>query len=198
MRHLARRGEAVSRTLLPFHTDDISAVARSLRSELAARDSVPTHLEMLNMLARAAGYRNFQHFRADKSAQARLEQAPPAVDAAVDHVRVLRIARHFAADGRLERWPTKYNMQGPCIWVMWSRIPPKQTFREREINEILEREHTFGDYALLRRELCNYGLLLRPADGSAYRRIERAPPAEARALIRHVVQYREASQALRQ
>ena len=52
------------RTFLPFAVDDISALARSLRDQLAARTEPPGHVEMLNMLARAAGDRNFQQFRA--------------------------------------------------------------------------------------------------------------------------------------
>ena len=42
------------RTFLPYSVDDISALARSLREQLAARTEPPGHVEMLNMLARAA------------------------------------------------------------------------------------------------------------------------------------------------
>jgi hypothetical protein len=179
----------MSRTALPFHADDISAVARHLRQALAEREAPPSHVELLNILSRAAGYRNFQHFRADGVAKARLAEEPPAPEP-VDHVRVLRLARQFDAHGRLMRWPTRRAQQEPCIWVLWSRLPPNRTLREQEINELLNDEHTFGDYALLRRELCNLALLWRPADGSAYRRVERKPPIEVRTLIRHLAPYR--------
>ena len=70
-----------------------------------------------------------------------------------------------------------------CLWVMWSRIPARKTFTEREISALLNGLHTFGDHALLRRELFDRGLMERSADGREYRRLERKPPDEAVVLI---------------
>ena len=52
----------MSRLSLPFHAQDISALAKSLKGQIAATDRDPGHVELLNMLARSSGYRNFQHF----------------------------------------------------------------------------------------------------------------------------------------
>ncbi len=41
-------------------------------------------------------------------------------------------------------------------------------YREREINEVLDAWHTFGDHTRLRRDLCDAGLLERKEDGSEY------------------------------
>ena len=54
----------MSRTPLPFAVEDLTALARGLERQLAEHDGRPGHVEMLNMLARAGGFRNFQHFRA--------------------------------------------------------------------------------------------------------------------------------------
>lgn len=62
---------------VPFATADMSALARSLREQLGKLDHAPSHVEMLNMLARASGHANFQHLRADAQAQARLTTEPP-------------------------------------------------------------------------------------------------------------------------
>ena len=175
----------MSRILLPFHSDDISALARSLNGQLAKCERLPGHVELLNMLARATGCRNFQHFRAQNAARERLDNPPPA-PTAVDHARVLRLLRHFDADGRLLRWPGKFSDREPCLWVLWSRLPARQTFTEAEISRLLQALHRFGDHALLRRELCDRGLATRTADGRVYRRIERKPSAEALALIRYL------------
>lgn len=70
----------MSRIPLPFHCEDISALARSLNAQLTHADSRPGHVELLNMLARGGGYRNFQHFRAQFAARAQLEQAPAIPD----------------------------------------------------------------------------------------------------------------------
>lgn len=175
----------MSRTSLPFQAADIAAIARSLHSQLAGRTDPPGHVELLNMLARATGHRNYQHFRAGYLASQRLA-TPPAVPEPVDHVRVARIARLFDAHGRLMRWPSKASHRDACLWPLWAAIPARKTFHEREVNAILSARHVFGDHVLLRRALCDAGLLDRTPDGSVYLRRERRPPAEALALIRHL------------
>jgi Uncharacterized protein conserved in bacteria (DUF2087) len=55
-----------------------------------------------------------------------------------------------------------------------------------QLNRNIRANHLFGDYALLRRELCDRGLVSRTADGREYRRVERPPSPEGLALIRHL------------
>lgn len=175
----------MSRTPLPFVAGDVSTLARALGRELAAAPGTPGHVELLNMLARAAGWRNFQHFRAHHAADARLAAAPPAPAAPVDLTRVADAARHYDA-GRLARWPAKESRRILCLWVLWSRLPAGATFGEAEVNERLRALHLFDDPAMLRRAMVDLGLVWRTRDGRAYRRIEQRPPAEALALIRHL------------
>lgn len=182
----------MSRTAFPFATDDISALARSLRGQLTTVDRPPGHVELLNMLARSVGCRNFQHFRAQAAAQDRLS-APPVADP-VDHLRVEHAARHFDPKGRLIRWPAKAANQTLCLWVLWSYIPAGEILPEQRINDILRSKHLFGDYALLRRALFDGDLMSRTPDGREYRRVERKPPADAVALIQHL-NWRAASAA---
>lgn len=163
----------------------MSALARSLRAQLAGREHAPGHVELLNMLARAAGHRNYQHFRARAAAQGRLGEEPPTAEL-VDHQRVERTTRHFDAQGRLVRWPARASQQQLCLWALWAAIPAGETFSERQINEFLDERHLFGDHALLRRALYDAGLVFRTADVRIYRRIERRPPPEALALLRHL------------
>ena len=54
------------------------------------------------------------------------------------------------------------------------------------MTRILAGTHLFGDPVLLRRELCDLGLLWRTPDCRAYRRVERRPPPEALELLRRV------------
>lgn len=179
----------MSREILPYHAEDISALARALKAQLAEKLSAspapPGHVEMLNMLARAAGFGNFQHYRAQLLARARIER-PAAPAAPVDFVKLRRLLAYFGPEGRLTRWPSKYSHQVPCLWVIWSRIPARRDFTEREVNAMITAQHDFGDYALLRRELVNHKLMERTIDGRVYRRLERQPPAEALALIRQL------------
>jgi hypothetical protein len=173
----------MTRPVFPFCSNDISELARALHRELAACDHTPGHLELLNMLARAGGSKNFQHFRAQVVAEKRLLESgetPPAVD----YVELQRLSRYFDANGRWLRWPTKYSHQVACLWVMWSKISPRETFSEKQINELLRANHLFNDPALLRREMKDQGMLTRSLNGSEYRRVERKPPDTALGLIR--------------
>jgi hypothetical protein len=46
------------------------------------------------------------------------------------------------------------------------------------VNEVLRRHHAFGDWALLRRELFEAGLLARTRDGARYWRPPAAGPGD--------------------
>ena len=175
----------MSRTVLPLKVDDISALERSLNHQISGSDHAPTHVELLNMLARSAGFRNFQHFRAQAAAHTALT-APDAPSAEVNYVEVKRLARFFDANGRLIQWPGKQSQRIPCLWVLWSRVPPRRPLSEHELNKLLQANHLFADPALLRRELFDQGLVSRTPDCREYRRIEKRPAEEVLALIRHL------------
>jgi hypothetical protein len=168
---------------------DISALAKTLRRELEARDTRPSHVELLNIIARGAGFRNFQHLKASQSAAVRLE-APqvPAEPEPVDHRKIEQVLRCFDGSGVMARWPKKTSQQKLALWWCWAQIPARRDLAEREVNEILKRFNGFGDHVLIRRELIDWGMVSRSADCRIYRRIETRPPAEAANLIRHLAE----------
>lgn len=165
------------KTPVPLTVPDLSAFARALSRQL---DPPPGHQSLLNMLARASGFRNYQHLTAANTARARLD-APPEPPA--DHVRVERALAQWDAAARLRQWPARRAVQELCLWALWARLPAATTLHEREVNGALNKAHLFDDAAILRRSLIGMGLLTRNPDGSDYRRAETAPPPEARALI---------------
>ena len=165
----------MSRTAFPLEVKDLSAFARTLREQLVALDHAPGHVELLNLCCRAAGFKNYQHFRA----QAEATQPPPTAD--LDKVE--KVARYFDAEGRMASWPARQAHQELCYWVMWSRLPAGAVFTEREISARLNGWHTFGDAALLRRGMYELRLVSRTQDGREYRRIEQKPPAELSPLL---------------
>ena len=169
------------RTAIPYATPDISALAKSLRDQLARQGPTPGHVEMLNILARAAGAKNFQHFRARSVAPEAPIETPPA-----DLARVEKIARQFDAQGRLAQWPAKRSQQALALWALWAALPAGDAVSEPVFNARLNALHTFGDPAILRRSMVSAGLVSRTQDCRDYRRVEQRPPPEAQALIRRL------------
>lgn len=170
----------MTRTAFPFQVDDLSALARSLHRQLAETPEPVSHLSLMNMLARAAGFRNFQHFRAMSVEGDKRSNPAPTPDMA----RVETARRYFDAEGRLMTWPAKTSVQHLVMWALWAKLPADQAMTEREISAELNARHLFGDAAILRRTLWELKLVTRSLDGSAYRRVGQQPGPEARALIR--------------
>lgn len=52
------------RSILSIDIADLSTFAKSVREQIGRLERQPSHVEMLNLLSRAAGFRNFQHLRA--------------------------------------------------------------------------------------------------------------------------------------
>lgn len=175
----------MSKVPMPFYAGDVSALAQTLRRKLRDAETVPGHVEMLNLLVKAAGFRNFQHFKAEFDARQAIEP-PETRTGEVNLKRVKRVVRLFDGQGSLTRWPKKYSERLLCLWVMWSRIAPRTDYNECEISELLERQHLFADHALLRRELADHHMVERTSDGSRYRRMETPPPAEAVEVFRQL------------
>ncbi len=171
------------RTETPLHAADISSFAKALSRELKQahelRQRSPGHVELLNMLARAAGHRNIQSLKARPPTTA--TPAPPATILSDSAAKALR---QFDAQGRITRWPIKFGVQRLMLWGLWMRFDGKRRYREREVNEILNAWHLFGDHCLLRRELVEMKMLARTDGGAEYRKLPCRPGPEAMALMR--------------
>ncbi|WP_247881931.1 DUF2087 domain-containing protein [Brucella intermedia] len=169
------------RELIPLHVNDISALARNIRSAYADREKQPSHLEVLNILAKGAGYKNFQHLRSGAKEPVKEEKHP-----IIDRASVERVARCFDKDGVLTRFPSKRSDQISVLWVLWSRLPARTKLTEAEVNALMKAWHSFGDHALLRREICDAGLVSRTRDGRVYIRMELPMPPLAQAIARQI------------
>jgi hypothetical protein len=169
----------MSRQYLPLQTGDLSDFARGLARQLG--DASPSHLSLMNMLARSAGFRNVQHLRACRAAERRLEKRVEQTP--TDHRLVERALHQFDPYGRLVQWPSRQSVQTLALWALWAALPAGALVREQDINKVILQEHCFADPATLRRTMISAGLLTRKTDGTEYRRIEREPPSEAIELI---------------
>ncbi|MEM6988055.1 MAG: DUF2087 domain-containing protein [Pseudomonadota bacterium] len=171
---------------VPLRVDDTTDFTRALSRQL--RPTSPSHLSLMNMVARAAGFENFQHMRAATTASRRPERV--ADDAPVDVRSVERALRRFDLEGRLQTWPTKRNVQTLALWGIWARLPAGVVLQEKDINRLLNAEHSFEDPATLRRTMIACGMLTREKDGSDYLRLEQEPPLDARVVIRSLSERR--------
>jgi hypothetical protein len=193
----------MTRTVYPLAIPDVAAFARSLGKALKERQPLkpepPSHVELLNLIARAVGLRNMQALRE----RALREPAPtqpsagvaapaadelpaaqptaPAVATLSDNAR--KALHQFDSQGRLMRWPVKYSVQKLVMWVLWTHFDAKRIYTESEVNAVLKRAHLFFDHATLRRELINHQLMARKSDCSEYRKLPARPDDEARALL---------------
>lgn len=175
------------RHVVPMGTSDLSRFTRTLARELQPElgDATPSHLSLMNMLARSAGFRNFQHLRAASKAREALEQ-PHLPAPEVDYVAVKRALGHFDGAGLLCRWPTRNAVQKLVVWVFWADLPPRESIPESVVNALFRAGQTLGDPATVRRMLVGLERVQRERDGSAYLRVEGPLPPEAAELIRHV------------
>ncbi|MBT9492527.1 MAG: DUF2087 domain-containing protein [Paucibacter sp.] len=189
------------RESIALHAADISAFAKSLRQQLAdhclqtdeSREP-PSHLSLLNMLARAAGHRNLQALRAAAPSLAAPtskltpKHAPPARGPRHPELSELadRALRQFDAQGRLVRWPSRHQVQRYAIWGLWLHFDSRRVYSEPEVNEVLNAHHGFGDHCTLRRELVEMKLLARSDGGREYRKLAARPADELLPLLREL------------
>jgi hypothetical protein len=177
----------MSKELFAIHIADVSAFARTLGHALHERHAVkpapPGQVELLNLIARAQGQRNWQALRQALRfvPPAPAPQTSSAVPPLNDNAR--KALAHFDSRGRLMRWPVKFSIQKLVMWVLWTRFDAKRSYTESEVNAILKAANLFFDHATLRRELINHQLMTRKSDCSDYRKLPARPDDEARALL---------------
>lgn len=71
-------------------------------------------------------------------------------------------------EGRLKGYPSKFKLKITALFYLASKFEFEKQYSEKEINQILKYWHTFEDWAMLRRDLCDRGFLGRASNGSVY------------------------------
>lgn len=100
---------------------------------------------------------------------------PTELKAATDPLAELK--NYMDEQGRLTEWPSPRNKKGLqqlALEYLAGKFEFDRHYTEKEVNAILRTWHTFGDHALLRRELYDKMFFDRKVDGTAYWRTE--PP----------------------
>jgi len=111
--------------------------------------------------------RNFQTL---KAAPPKVEASPPELSATAR-----KCLLQFDEAGLLVRLPNKFSVLRMAMWTMWTRFAAHRNYTEKEVNAILNAQHTFGDPATLRREMVDSSCLGRESDCSRYWKEARRP-----------------------
>jgi hypothetical protein len=77
------------------------------------------------------------------------------------------------SDLQVTAWPAKHAKKQAVIEYMAGKFEEDKTYTEFEVNEILNKFHTFNDPALLRRELYEKKFFDRDLNGSKYWKISK-------------------------
>lgn len=85
----------------------------------------------------------------------------------------ININRFLNADGKIIQISNKNRFKVATLSYLAEKFEESHDYTEKEVNEICDKWHTFGDYFLLRRELVDNGLLSREPDGSRYWRTKK-------------------------
>ena len=71
-------------------------------------------------------------------------------------------------DGKIRQIPAPNKTKLQVLDYLNSKFELGKFYNEKEVNEVINEWHTFGDYFLLRRLLIDYNLLIRTANGDRY------------------------------
>ena len=80
--------------------------------------------------------------------------------------------------GKLNAYPTKRKKQIIALAWISEHIPADRTYSEKEFNALLSELHSFGDPALLRRELFDHYIIERSIEGKEYMLASNRPSLE--------------------
>jgi hypothetical protein len=79
-----------------------------------------------------------------------------------------QIERLLGRGGRLKQMPVRPAAKQAVLRWLIAKFEPARDYSEREINDVLDAWHAFGDHTRLRRELCDAGMPSRTDDGARY------------------------------
>lgn len=82
-------------------------------------------------------------------------------------------------EGRLLSYPAKQRLKILSLFYLASKFEKGRMYSEKEVNQLLKSWHTFGDWAMLRRDLYDKWFLGRESNGSAYWLEEEQPALES-------------------
>lgn len=166
----AHQGFKMPKEYISINIPDISGFAKLLKKEIDTKNGNLSHVEILNIIARICGNKNFQQLRASTIPNS---EVPNMVleDEEKANANLKKLKRYLNENFQVKTLPSKLSQQELIIYYIWAFIEKNKIFNEIELNKYLNKFHTFGDCALLRRYMFEYGLLSRSKDCSDYKKL---------------------------
>ncbi len=79
-----------------------------------------------------------------------------------------KLDNYFDSNGKLLQYPSKRPMRIIVLIKIVEQMEANRKYTEKEVNQIIRLNISFGDIELIRREMYQYKLLGRLRDGSEY------------------------------
>jgi len=87
----------------------------------------------------------------------------------MDYIDFKKELKNFLdRDGCLIQYPVKFKPKMLSLFYLASKFENGKKYTEKEVNELLKSWHTFGDWAMLRRDLYDKRFLGREQNCSLY------------------------------
>lgn len=83
--------------------------------------------------------------------------------------------RGFIKDDKICQMPTKTKRELMVTAIIADSFDENKTYTEKEVNEQILTQISFGDYCTLRRNLIDFGFMTRKADCTEYRVLTKKP-----------------------
>lgn len=116
--------------------------------------------------------KSMEHREPDQAGESpsQLSAAPPSTPSAAAQLEShwQKLSRKYSQEGKLTQYPSRQPMRILALLKIAEKFEPAAKYREKEVNEIIKSAICFSDVELVRRELYQYRMLGRLADGSAY------------------------------
>jgi hypothetical protein len=80
----------------------------------------------------------------------------------------INISAFLDDTGKIVQLPVPNKTKIPVLAYLASKFEEERIYNEKEVNEMINAWHTFGDYFILRRLLIDYRFLDRTSNGAKY------------------------------
>ncbi len=80
----------------------------------------------------------------------------------------MTVNNYLNKEGKIKVWPSRQEAKLAVARHLGNRFDTGRFYTEKEVNRIIDENHTFNDYFLLRREMIDRGAMRRTQDGARY------------------------------